>query len=129
MCLRDEGFDVSKIKGNILYYGGYGLMSSISSYQHGGKWDGMSEADLSSPSCYIAPDVNRFDCPYFHIYANDLTHDVPPCFLVAAELDPLRDDSKLLYEILTNNGIQAEYHEYKGALHAFIHYSKVDPGR
>ena len=51
MCLRDEGFDVSKIKGNILYYGGYGLMSSISSYQHGGKWDGMSEADLSSPSC------------------------------------------------------------------------------
>ena len=125
MCLRDEGFDVSKIKGNILYYGGYGLMSSISSYQHGGKWDGMSEADLSSPSCYIAPDVNRFDCPYFHIYANDLTHDVPPCFLVAAELDPLRDDSKLLYEILTNNGIQAEYHEYKGALHAFIHYSKV----
>ena len=23
------------------------------------------------------------------------------------------------------NGIQAEYHEYKGALHAFIHYSKV----
>ena len=36
-----------------------------------------------------------------------------------------RDDSKLLYEILTNNGIQAEYHEYKGALHAFIHYSKV----
>ena len=44
MCLRDEGFDVSKIKGNILYYGGYGLMSSISSYQHGGKWDGMSEA-------------------------------------------------------------------------------------
>ena len=81
--------------------------------------------DLSSPSCYIAPDVNRFDCPYFHIYANDLTHDVPPCFLVAAELDPLRDDSKLLYEILTNNGIQAEYHEYKGVLHAFIHYSKV----
>ena len=29
-------------------------------------------------------------------------------------------------EILTNNGIQAEYHEYKGALRAFIHYySKV----
>ena len=61
MCLRDEGFDVSKIKGNILYYGGYGLMSSISSYQHGGR-SGMewSEADLSSPSCYIAPDVKPF---------------------------------------------------------------------
>lgn len=126
MHLRDDGFDVSRIKGNILFYGAYGLNCSLSSNLHGGSWDGMGEADLAFYwSLYLGEGVDGVDCPYYHIYANDLTHDVPPCFIVSAELDPLRDDSKLLYEILTNNGIQCEYHEYKGALHAFIHYSKV----
>ena len=126
MHLRDDGFDVSRIKGNILFYGSYGLNASVSGSLHGGSWDGMSEEDLAFYwGIYVGEGVEPVDCPYFDIFVNDLTHDVPPCFIVSAELDPLRDDSKLLYEILTNNGIQAEYHEYKGALHAFIHYSKV----
>lgn len=126
MHLRDDGFDMSRIKGNILYYGPYGLKSSISRSYHGGLWDGMREEDLEFYwEIYLGKGVDQLDCPYFDILVNDLTHDVPPCFLVTAELDPVRDDSKVLYEILKNNGIQAEYHEYKGALHAFIHYSKV----
>jgi len=126
MKLRDGGFDISRIKGNILYYGAYGLKASISSNLHGGSWDGMSEEDLAFYwGIYLGKDVEPVDCPYFDILMNDLTHNVPPCFIVSAELDPIRDDSKLLYEILSNNNIQCEYHEYKGALHAFIHYSKV----
>ena len=126
MHLRDDGFDISRIKGNILFYGSYGMKASVIRNLHGGSWDGMSEEDLAFYlEIYLGEGVDPIDCPYFDTFINDLTHDVPPCFIVSAELDPLRDDSKLLYEILTNNGIQAEYHEYKGALHAFIHYSKV----
>ena len=69
----------------------------------------MSEEDLAFYlEIYLGEGVDPIDCPYFDTFINDLTHDVPPCFIVSAELDPLRDDSKLLYEILTNNGIQAE---------------------
>ena len=113
MHLRDDGFDISRIKGNILFYGSYGMKASVSSNLHGGSWDGMSEEDLAFYlEIYLGEGVDPIDCPYFDTFINDLTHDVPPCFIVSAELDPLRDESKLLYVILTINGIQAEYHGY-----------------
>jgi len=124
--LRDHGFDNSVIKGEILYYGAYGLQDSVSARLYGGSWDGMAEADLAFYwSLYLGEGVDNRDCPYYNIYVNDLSTGVPPCFIVAAGLDPLRDDSKVLYEVLTAKGIECEYHEYAGALHAFIHYSKV----
>ena len=123
--LRDDGFDMNKIKAAILYYGSYGIGTSISRALHGGAWDGMSEEDsLYYRTLYIG-DQDPLACPYYSIYTNDLSFGIPPCFIVAAELDPLKDDSLLLHTILQNHGIKSEYVEYKGALHAFIHYSKV----
>ena len=46
MHLRDDGFDISRIKGNILFYGSYGMKASVSSNLHGGSWDGMPPAGL-----------------------------------------------------------------------------------
>lgn len=126
LALRDQGFDTSKIKAAVLYYGGYGLGGHcVAGFLHGGAWDGMTEADLDYYNKMYLGDQDPNDCPYYNIYVNDLTWGIPPCFIVAAELDPLRDDNRLLYEVLTDKGVHCEYHEYKGALHAFIHYSKV----
>lgn len=123
--LRDDGFDMKKIKAAILYYGSYGIGSSISNALHGGAWDGLTEEDLLYYRKLYLGDQDPLDCPYYSIYMNDLSFGIPPCFIVSAELDPLRDCSLLLHNILENHGIKSEYIEYKGALHAFIHYSKV----
>ena len=101
------------------------VISRPKSASRNGAWDGMTEADLDYYNKMYLGDQDPNDCPYYNIYVNDLTWGIPPCFIVAAELDPLRDDNRLLYEVLTDKGVHCEYHEYKGALHAFIHYSKV----
>ena len=125
LYLRDTGFDTSAFKANVLFYGMFGLTQSRSHFLYGGLWDGMTEADLKYYSEMYLGEQKQIDCPYFNIFANDLSYGVPPCFIAAAELDPLRDDNLLMYDVLTAKGLPCEYREYKGALHAFIHYSKI----
>ena len=125
LYLRDNGFDISVIKGLLLYYGGYGLTDSISMRQYGGVWDGLTEEDLNFYRKMYLGNTNMEEAPYYNCYLRDLTNNIPPCFIVGCELDPLVDDSKLLYNILKENGIKTEYVEYKGAIHAFLHYSRV----
>lgn len=125
LCLRDEGFDMSTVKAAVLFYGGYGLKMSISSRLYGGVEDGLTEPDFEYYQQMYLGDLDPRDCPYYNIYVNDLSKGVPPSFIAAAELDPLADDSRLLYQVLTNHGVPCEYREYQGALHAFVHYSKV----
>lgn len=123
--LRDNGFDMGTIKAALLYYGGYGLGDSVSKRLYGGAWDGLTEQDLIFYQKMYIGEMAPVDCPYYNIYVNDLSFGIPPCFIVAAELDPLVDDSRLMYSILSEKGFDCEYHEYKGAIHAFLHYSKV----
>lgn len=123
--LRDNGFDMSAMRGAVLYYGGYGLGDSLSKRLHGGAWDGLTEPDLLYYQEMYLGEQDPRDCPYYSVYTCDLSQGIPPCFIAAAELDPLVDDSKLLYQVLTHHGVSCEYSEYKGALHAFLHYSLV----
>lgn len=125
LYLRDNGFDLGNIKSLLLYYGAYGLTDSISMRQYGGIWDGLTEEDLKFYRATYLGESNIEEAPYYNCYLNDLTKNVPPCFIVGCELDPLVDDSKLLYTILKENNIDTEYIEYKGSIHAFLHYSKV----
>ena len=47
---------------------------------------------------YLSNDADR-ESPYYCLFNNDLTREVPPCFIAGAEFDPLLDDSRLLYRI------------------------------
>ncbi|MEG0764789.1 MAG: alpha/beta hydrolase fold domain-containing protein [Pseudoflavonifractor sp.] len=123
--LRDNGFDMSTFRACLLYYGGYGLGDSVSKRLHGGAWDGLTETDFAYYQKMYLGDQDPRDCPYYSAYVNDLSTGIPPCFFVAGDLDPLLDDSLLLYQVLTGFGVPCELREYKGALHAFLHYSKV----
>lgn len=125
LYLRDNGFPMDTVQGAVLYYGGYGLIDGGSYRMHGGAWDGMSEADLLYYQKMYIGDQDVRDCPYYCIYTNDLSYGIPPCFLAAAQLDPLVDDNRLFRDVLTNLGVPCEYHEYPGVLHAFAQYSKV----
>ena len=65
------------------------------------------------------------ESPYYCLFNNDLTHDVPPCFIASAEFDPLIDDSRLLFQTLQAHQQTCQYQMYPGMLHAFLHYSRM----
>lgn len=49
--------------------------------------------------------------------------DLPPVFLAAAELDPIRDDSVLLGELIAGADQPVRLKVYPGVMHAFFGYS------
>ena len=48
---------------------------------------------------------------------------LPPTFLNAAGIDPLRDDSRQLRDQLQQSGVPVSYVEYPGVLHGFTQYT------
>jgi len=52
---------------------------------------------------------------------------LPPCLLVAAGCDPLRDDSLNLAPRLGDAGVEVELVEVPGVLHGYIHMSRMLP--
>ena len=122
---RDANLKTDYIKSILLYYGLYGLKDSYSRRIYGGEWDGLTEYDLEYYQEMYLEKREDIDSPYYCLFANDLSRNIPPCFIASSEFDPLIDDSKTLYKILNENNILCEYKMYHGTLHAFLHYSKV----
>ena len=92
----------------------------------GGSWDGLTEEDwLYYRTLYADDAVELESSPYANLFLNDLTHDVPACYIAAAEFDPLRDDSATLAAILEEYGITYRYEVFAGVIHAFLHYTKM----
>ena len=123
--LRDNENDISYIRGLLLYYGMYGMTDSRSMRLYGGPWDGLTEEDLKYYSDMYLEKPEDAKSPYHNAYENDLTYGIPPCFFLTAQYDPLTDDSIALYNILEQHGTHCVYREYKGIIHAFLHYSRV----
>jgi len=73
--------------------------------------------------CYLADPADA-ESPYVDCLSADLA-SVPPCFIAAAELDPLRDDSASLAAMLRNHGVSHKHVVYPGVLHAFLHNSRL----
>lgn len=122
--LRDTGGDVSFIKSLLLYYGTVGLSDSASMRLYGGDWDGMAFRDL-----------DRYRDVFFGnntdagtLIDRDFTGPMPATYILACGLDPLLDDSRVLYEILCAKGHTAELSIMEGYVHGFLHYSSILPG-
>lgn len=54
-------------------------------------------------------------------------HDLPPLLIVAAELDPLRDDSIKLAKKLAQTNTPFEFRQVAGVIHNFLHWSDALP--
>ncbi|WP_260862958.1 acetyl esterase [Citrobacter sp. Marseille-Q6884] len=125
LWLRDRQINCGRVAGVLLWYGLYGLQDSLSRRLMGGEWDGLTREDLEMyEMAYLSRAEDR-DSPYYCLFNNDLTRDVPPCFIASAEFDPLIDDSRLLYQTLQAHQQTCEYKMYPGMLHAFLHYSRM----
>ena len=126
LYLRDERGDASYIRSLLLYYGAFGLKDSPSHRLLGGPWDGLTDDDWNYYLDAYLEDVERDgQSPYFNAFAADLSHDIPPCYIVAAEFDPLKDDSLALHQILEAHGEPNHYEVVPGVIHAFLHNSRM----
>lgn len=134
LWLRDEEGDNSYVKTLLLYYGFYGLRDSKSRRLYGWLEDGMREEDLiyynkiwlfGNPEVSDEELFSKMSAPYIDMLHNDLSTSMPACFVAAAALDPLRDDSECLSMALEANGVPCEYKVYEGVLHAFVIYTRM----
>ncbi|MGL4677267.1 MAG: acetyl esterase [Brevinema sp.] len=125
LYLRETETNISYIKSLLLYYGFYGLRDSISQRLYGGEYDGLSQSDLEYYKNLYLPSPEYLNHPYYAPLEADLNQDLPPCYLETGDLDPLRDNSIVLYEILHHRNIPCELVITNGLIHAYLHYSKV----
>jgi acetyl esterase len=115
-----------RIRGLVLYYGGFGLRDSASRRLFGGEIDGLSPEQLAFyRNAYLRRAEDERD-PRYDGLSVDLG-GLPPCFIGAVSLDPLRDDSLALAEALASVGVLHRLVSYDGVLHGFLHYSRMLP--
>ncbi|MEX9946950.1 acetyl esterase [Providencia alcalifaciens] len=127
LWLRDKQIYCGDVCAVLLWYGLYGLQDSSSRRLYGGEWDGLRREDLQEyDNAYLGEQGSREE-PYYCLFNNDLTRDIPPCFIASAEYDPLLDDSVTLFQTFQSHKISCEYRMYPGTLHAFLHYSRIMP--
>lgn len=124
LYLRNELEAGQGCKSLLLFYGAYGLRDSASMRLLGGSWDGLTEADFQwYKDLYLAREEDA-KAPYFDLLTNDLS-DMPACYVVGLELDPLVDDSRALASMLQARGQRYEYVEIPGVIHGFIHHTRM----
>ncbi|WP_347253215.1 acetyl esterase [Leminorella grimontii] len=125
LWLRDRDINCGDVMAVLLYYGLFGLRDSVTRRLYGGPWDGLTQQDLQDyENAYLADERDR-ESPYYCLFNNDLSRNVPPCFIAGAEFDPLIDDSRALYQTLSEHRQPCHYQTYSGTLHAFLHYSRM----
>ena len=101
-------------------------MDSPSRRLFGWEFDGMRKEDLVYYNqCWLNDLATESEAPYVDMLSNDLKTSMAPCYIAAAGLDPLRDDSACLSAVLDSNGIDNEFEVFEGVLHAFVHYSRM----
>ncbi|ADH93066.1 acetyl esterase [Arcanobacterium haemolyticum] len=123
LALQEAGLAES-IRSMILIYGWFGLRDSMSIRRLGGPWDGLTESDFQMyKDLYFenpADEKERF----VDILGQELKN-LPPAYIVAAQFDPLKDDSRTLASIYDDLGIRYEFVEVPGVIHGFIHHGRI----
>lgn len=123
--LRDEEKAAEGVAALLLFYGAFGLRDSMSMRLFGGEWDGLTEEDFSWYKDLYLADAADERSPYVDLLANDLTVMMTPCYIAAAGLDPLRDDSRTLATMLASAGGDVEIEEFPDVIHGFLHHSRM----
>jgi acetyl esterase len=125
LALRDAGDPLPRAAA--LIYGAYQYEFA------GGSYDafGGGEYILSAPTMrwfrdHYLPDPAQRRNPLAAPLLADLG-GLPPLYVSAAELDPLRDDSEALACKLARAGVDFDYRLWRGVTHACIMFSRMLP--
>ena len=116
-----------RVCGQLLYYGGFGLKDSASRRLYGwADLDGLGDEDTAMYRDAYMPNPQDREHARSNLLKSDMA-GLPPTFIGAVAYDPLRDDSLVLAEFCKERGVRHELKVYEGVLHAFLHYSAVEP--
>ena len=127
VALSQKAAGKSPFKGLALVYGVYDIADTPSRRQFG-------DEAFSLPMTAMA----FFDAAYSRGEADDqdpIRHPakaasfagLPPCLLIAAGCDPLRDDTLNIVPRMRADGVEAELVEVPGVLHGYLHMSRMLP--
>ena len=119
--LRDE--DLPLPAQLLLFYGVYGVDRNTESDRLFGtpEFSGpLANMELFYASYAGSPERRRN--PLVAPLLADLK-GLPPTFLNAAGIDPLRDDSRQLHDRLRQSGVPVRYWEYPGVVHGFTQFT------
>jgi acetyl esterase len=115
-----------QIKALLLYYGNFGLIDSMSMRLCANDLDGVKPTDLAFyRDCYLRSPSDHED-PRLDCLSANLA-GLPPVYLLALELDTLRDDSLTLAALLGRAGAPCRLTRHDGVLHGYLHYNRVIP--
>lgn len=116
-----------KINSLLLFYGVYTSFLAPSRYLFSGFDDGCDIKSMKYyEKMYLKTKAQKKN-PLYNIINAKFKSDFPPCYLAVGDLDPLLDDSKLLYMILRKNQIKSKIKILKGHTHCFGSYCKKLP--
>jgi acetyl esterase/lipase len=119
VALRDEG-RFGAFRGCVMTYGVYDLSGTPSARAAGPETLVLNGPTLASDLGRLTPDrdeAGRRRPDISPLYAD--LRDLPPAFFVSGELDPLRDDSRLMAEAWSGD---TELLQVPLAPHGFIHF-------
>jgi acetyl esterase len=128
LALRDAGEALPAFM--VLIYGLFAMRTDTASY----RAYGAGNFGLGGDALEFFMDLYLRDrADRAHPYASPILGDLrgmPPAFLAVAGMDPLRDDSIELAEVLRKAGSRVEMREYAGVIHGFTQFSAgVGKGR
>lgn len=113
--------DRGRVAGIAALYGAYGVMESRSLTAHAEASRGLSHDALRAAYARLGDVDTLLATPGFAIAASARTNG-PPCYLSAAELDPVLDDSIALHERLRSGGRSAILDIAANLPHSHFHY-------
>lgn len=118
-CLDPALRGSDRIDACLLFYGSYGLTDSASRRLYAGGAFGFGEHEMAFfRRHYPTPDADGHD-PRLDPLSADLS-GLPPLFIAAAELDPLRDDSLALHWRVRATGGRSRLTLAAGLPHGYL---------
>lgn len=112
----------------LLFYGVFGNQFTTESYNQHADGPGLTRQKMQRYCSWYTNEKNWNNPLAYPLLADDsqLSH-LPPIFMSAAAVDPLRSDSELLYARLQGLGRTDLFRLYDGVVHGFMQMSLVLP--
>lgn len=108
----------------LLFYGVYDADFASPSYLEWADGPGLTRGKMKRYWDWYAPEQQRADPRLAPVRASDAAlRALPPLYLNAAEIDPLRSDSERLYARLTALGRADQFRLHGGVVHGFMQMS------
>ncbi|MGY9049898.1 hypothetical protein P775_23450 [Puniceibacterium antarcticum] len=105
----------------LLFYGVYGADFETPSYIDRANGPGLSRDKMRRYWDWYRPEATRLDPLVAPLAADDAAlAALPPLYLNAAEIDPLRSDSERMYQRLSALGRRDRFRLHGGVVHGFM---------